>query len=72
MLRLIQVNKVVRPADYKAPVSMRKRIGGGKDVLLAIGGPKKKFFLPDNEISRQGLTLLKESVLFQDCSVFSR
>jgi hypothetical protein len=70
MLRLIQVNRVVRPADYKTPVSMRKRIGGGKTDLLAIGSPKK--FFSDHEISRQGLTLLKESVLFQDCSVFGR
>jgi hypothetical protein len=51
MLRLIQVNRVVRPADYKAPVSMRKRIGGGKDVLLAIGGLKKFFFVDQRNFS---------------------
>jgi hypothetical protein len=46
MLRLIQVNRVVRPADYKAHFSMRKRIGGGKTDLLAIGGTKKFFAKP--------------------------
>jgi len=48
---------------------MRKQIGGGKNAPAR--GSRKKFS-PAHEISRQGPTLLKESVLFQDSSVFSR
>jgi hypothetical protein len=41
---------------------MRKQIGGGKTRPLAAA---ERNFSPAHEISRQGLSLLKENVLFQ-------